>query len=61
MSRCAIWRFHSGRSKVKVTRARRVVPGQPSSLKKGVEVKISLNLRTKDNLKTESSEKAGLF
>ena len=29
--RCAIWRFHSGRSKVKVMQAWRVVPGQHSS------------------------------
>ena len=31
MSRCAILNFRMGRSKVKVTRARRVVPGQPFS------------------------------
>ena len=32
MRRCAIWRFHLGRSKVTVTWAREVVPGQSSSL-----------------------------
>ena len=45
MSRCAIWRFHSGRSKVKDIWARWVAPGQPFSMGKlcSKEVVISHN------------------